>query len=66
MLPVGQARVRREGYDVSIIASSITVPRVLAAADVLDREHAVSADVVDLRSIVPLDRETVLQSVART
>ena len=63
---MGQARVRREGYDVSIIASSITVPRALAAADVLDREHAVSADVVDLRSIVPLDRETVLQSVART
>ena len=66
MLPVGQARVRREGRDVSIIASSITVPRALAAADALDREHAVSAEVVDLRSIVPLDRATVLQSVART
>jgi len=66
MLPLGQARVRREGRDVSIFASSITVPRALAAADVLDREHAVSAEVVDLRSIIPLDRRTVLQSVART
>jgi len=66
MLPVGKARIRRNGRDVSIIASSIMVPRALAAADVLDREHAVSAEVVDLRSIVPLDRETVLQSVART
>jgi acetoin:2,6-dichlorophenolindophenol oxidoreductase subunit beta len=66
MLPVGQARVRREGRDVSIIASSITVPRALAAAGVLEREHAVSVEVVDLRSIVPLDRKTVLQSVART
>ncbi len=66
MLPVGQARVRREGRDVSVIASSITVPRALAAADVLDREHGVSVEVVDLRSIVPLDRATVLLSVART
>lgn len=66
MLPVGKARIRRNGRDVSIIASSIMVPRALAAADMLDREHAVSAEVVDLRSIVPLDRETVLQSVART
>ena len=66
MLPVGKARIRRNGRDISIIASSIMVPRALAAADVLDREHAVSAEVVDLRSIVPLDRETVLQSVSRT
>jgi len=66
MLPVGRARVRREGRDLSIIASSIMVPRALAAAAVLQRDHSASAEVVDLRSIVPLDRETVLQSVART
>jgi pyruvate dehydrogenase E1 component beta subunit len=66
MLPVGQARIRREGRDVSIIASSITVPRSLAAADVLQRAHGISAEVVDLRSIVPLGRETVLRSVAKT
>lgn len=66
MLPLGKARIRREGRDISIIASSITVPRAMAAADALEREHGVSAEVVDLRTIVPLDRETVLQSVAKT
>jgi pyruvate dehydrogenase E1 component beta subunit len=66
MLPLGKARVRREGRDVTIIASSITVPRAIAAAATLEREHGVSAEVVDLRTIVPLDRETVLKSVAKT
>jgi len=66
MLPLGKARVRREGRDVTIIASSITVPRAMAAAVALEREHGVSAEVVDLRTIVPLDRETVLKSVAKT
>ncbi len=65
-LPVGKARIRREGRDVSIIASSITVPRALAAANALEKQHKISAEVVDLRSIVPLDRETVLKSVAKT
>lgn len=64
--PVGKARIRREGRDVSIIASSITVPRALAAADSLQRDHGVYAEVVDLRTIVPLDRDTVLQSVEKT
>ncbi len=66
MLPVGQARIRREGRDVSVIASSITVPRALAAAQAMEREHGVSVEVVDLRSIAPLDRNTVLKSVAKT
>jgi pyruvate/2-oxoglutarate/acetoin dehydrogenase E1 component len=66
MLPVGKARIRRPGRDVSIIASSITVPRAMAAAQALERDHGVSAEVVDLRTIVPLDRATVLESVART
>ena len=66
MIPVGRARVARQGRDLSIIASSIMVPRALAAATTLQRDHGASAEVVDLRSIVPLDRATVLQSVART
>lgn len=66
MLPPGRARVRKQGRDVSIIASGITVPRAMAASDVLERQYQVSVDVVDLRTIVPLDRETVLQSVAKT
>jgi len=66
MLPVGRAAIRREGSDLSIIASSITVPRALAAAATLAQDHGVFAEVVDLRSVSPLDRDTVLQSVART
>lgn len=66
MLPVGKARICRRGSDVSIIASSITVPRALAAADALKDAHGISAEVVDLRTIAPLDRHTVLESVART
>lgn len=65
MLPVGKARIRRQGSDISIISSSITVPRAMAAADLLEKQ-GVSAEVVDLRTIVPLDRETVLKSVAKT
>lgn len=66
MLPVGQARIRREGRDLSVIASSITVPLALAAAQTLEREHGFSVEVVDLRSVAPLDRATVLKSVAKT
>jgi len=64
--PPGKARIRRQGSDLSIVASSITVPRAMAAADALERQHGISAEVLDLRSIVPLDREMVLQSVAKT
>jgi pyruvate dehydrogenase E1 component beta subunit len=65
MLPVGKARVAREGRDLTIVASSIMVPRALKAAEALRREK-VSAEVVDLRTIVPLDRETIIRSVAKT
>lgn len=66
MLPVGQARICRQGTDISIIASSITVTRAMAAAEELQEKHAVSAEIVDLRTIAPLDEITVLQSAART
>ncbi|OFZ89265.1 MAG: hypothetical protein A2V78_00060 [Betaproteobacteria bacterium RBG_16_64_18] len=66
MLPVGQAAIRREGRDVSIIASSVTVTRAMAAADQLQQEHGISAEVVDLRTIAPLDTNTLLESVAKT
>ncbi len=65
MLPVGKAKIRREGKDVTIIASSIMVPRALAAAEALARQK-ISAEVIDLRTIVPLDRATVIESVSRT
>lgn len=61
----GRARVVREGSDVTLLGYSGTVRMCQAAATVLDR-FGVSAEVVDLRSLAPLDDETILASVAKT
>ena len=66
MLPIGRARVTRAGRDLTIVAHSVTVGRALAAADLLARKHGVDAEVVDMRSLCPLDRETLVRSVAKT
>ena len=66
MLPIGRARVTRAGRDLTIVAPSVTVGRALAAADLLARKHGVDAEVVDMRSLCPLDRETLVRSVAKT
>jgi pyruvate dehydrogenase E1 component beta subunit len=58
--------VAREGSDITIVAHSYAVVRALKAADRLEEEDDVSAEVVDLRSLRPLDFETVGQSVAKT
>ncbi len=62
---LGTATVRRAGSDVSIVALAAMVPKALAAAEAL-AEDGISAEVVDLRCLVPLDTRTVLSSVART
>jgi 2-oxoisovalerate dehydrogenase E1 component len=64
--PIGKAKVVREGTDATIVAWGPAVPDALAAADVLAAEHGVQAEVIDLRSLVPLDMETVLASVRKT
>jgi pyruvate dehydrogenase E1 component beta subunit len=64
-IPFGVAEVKRRGSDVTIIAVSIMVPRALEAAEALAREH-ISAEVVDPRTLVPLDKATILASVAKT
>jgi len=61
----GQARVAREGKDVTIVTISQMVQKALAAAAELAQRN-VSAEVIDLRTLVPLDRATVLESVAKT
>jgi pyruvate dehydrogenase E1 component beta subunit len=65
VLPLGQARTARAGRDVTLVALSITVGICLAAADELAAE-GIEAEVIDLRTLVPLDMATVLGSVART
>lgn len=66
LIPLGVADVKRQGTDVSIIAHGRAVITALKAAEALEKEHAISAEVVDLRSIRPLDEETVLNSVRKT
>jgi len=64
--PLGVARVLARGDDVTILALAAMVPRALAAAARLKDEAGISATVVDLRSLVPLDTRTVLEEVSRT
>lgn len=64
-VPIGQGVVRRPGRDLSIVTISHMVHDALAAADFL-AEHGLQAEVVDLRSLVPLDRDLLRQTVART
>lgn len=64
-IPFGQANIVREGTDATIVAYSIMVPKALQAAEELAKE-GVSVEVIDLRTIVPLDLETVAASVRKT
>ena len=64
-LPIGKADVKREGSDVTVIVTGWMVLRVLAAAEVLERE-GVSVEVIDARTLRPLDEETILSSVRKT
>ena len=66
LVPLGLADVKRSGADVSIIAHGRAVITALKAAELLASEHNIDAEVVDLRSIRPLDEETILRSVRKT
>lgn len=65
VIPLGKADVKREGSDVTIVAISRMVLHALAAAEQLAKQ-GISAEVVDLRSLAPLDEETVLASIRKT
>jgi pyruvate dehydrogenase E1 component beta subunit len=65
ILPIGKARIEREGRHVTIVAYSVMVGVALQAADVL-REQGIEAEVINLRSLRPLDTETIVASVKRT
>jgi pyruvate dehydrogenase E1 component beta subunit len=66
VVPLGQAAVVRQGSDVTLVALAAMVPRALAAAERLAVDHGVDAEVIDLRSLIPLDAQTILRSVAKT
>src|SRR3546814_12279408 len=65
VLPIGKAKIVREGGDVTLVSYSIGVGVALEAAAKLD-EQGIEAEVIDLRTLRPLDHETVLSSLART
>jgi len=66
VIPLGKADVKREGTDVSLIAHGPSVLVCLEAAEILESEHGIDAEVVDLRSIRPLDEQTIVDSVKKT
>ena len=66
LTPIGRADVAREGSDITIVSHSFATVRALHTAEKLASEHGVDAEVIDLRSLRPLDVETVAASIAKT
>lgn len=66
LIPLGKADIKRSGTDLTIVAHGRAVITSLKAAEMLEHEHGIKAEVVDLRSIRPLDEDTVLNSVVKT
>jgi pyruvate dehydrogenase E1 component beta subunit len=66
LVPIGLADVKRPGRDVTIVATALMLHRTLKAAEQLAREDGIEAEVIDPRTILPLDRETILASVRKS
>lgn len=66
VVDIGKGDVKRGGNDISIITYGATVHQSLEAAEILEQEDGVSVEVVDLRSLVPLDKDLILDSVRKT
>lgn len=64
-IPLGEADIKREGHDLTIIATAIMVHRALEAASILAAD-GIDVEIIDPRTLVPLDETTILQSVAKT
>jgi 2-oxoisovalerate dehydrogenase E1 component len=65
-IPFGKARIWKEGSDVTVVTYGATVPRSLQAAQRLEREHGISVEVLDLRTLNPYDFEAIAASVGKT
>ena len=66
LVPLGKADVKREGNDVTVVATAFMVTKALAAAEKLQQEKGISLEVIDPRTVVPFDKQTVLDSVKKT
>ena len=65
-VPFGKAAIRKEGSDVTIVSYSMMSIKALQAAEELEKEQGIKCEVIDLRSLLPLDYETVMGSLAKT
>jgi 2-oxoisovalerate dehydrogenase E1 component len=65
-IPFGKAKTVREGTDMTVITYGAVVPRALQAAQKMEREHGVSVELIDLRSLSPYDWEAIAESVRKT
>lgn len=65
LIPIGLADIKRAGSDVTLVAIAGCLPKALAAAEALEKE-GISTEVIDPRTLVPLDKQTLLESVAKT
>jgi len=66
IVPLGEAATVAEGSDVTIVALAAMVPKAIKAAEILQAEHGVSCEVIDLRCLVPLDTQSIIKSVTKT
>jgi 2-oxoisovalerate dehydrogenase E1 component len=66
LIPFGLAKVKRAGDDITIISWGMLVQRSLDAANKIQEKHGTSVEVIDLRTLIPLDKETILGSVRKT
>ena len=66
VLPIGKAKVEKEGTDLTVVAHSKMVTHSLEAAEILEKEAGIKVEVINLRSIRPLDIETIIASVKKT
>ena len=66
VLPIGKAKIERAGTDVTITAHAKMVGHSLQAAEVLQRDHNISCEVINLRTLRPLDRNSIINSVKKT
>ena len=65
-IPFGQANVVKEGSDITVVAYSNMVGRSITAAEILEKEEGLSVEIVDPRTLVPLDVMTISESVKKT
>jgi pyruvate dehydrogenase E1 component beta subunit len=66
LIPIGKAKVEKQGTDVTVVAHSKMVTHSLEAAEILEKEEGIKVEVINLRSIRPLDIETIAESVKKT